>query len=111
MCRGFAASARSGLQGPFLRHSTVLAVEKSQTSKRGGLRLRPESLAQMPSGYGLLVEGQHLGQEDRGGQPFLSGGQCPGVCLTVPLNPQVRACGRGREWGGAEQSGSWHSGL
>ena len=72
-----------------------LADEKSQTSKRVGLRLRPESLAQMPSGHGLLVEGQHLGQEDRGGQSFVPGRQCPAVCLTVPLNLQVRACGRG----------------
>ena len=97
---------------PFsLRRSMVLADEKSQISKRGGLRLRSESLAQILSGHGLLVEGQHLGQEDRGGQPFLPRRQCPAVCLTEPLNLQVRGCGRGREWGGAEPSGSWLWGL
>lgn len=74
----------------------VLADEKSQTSKRVG----PEVKAR-ESGTGAIwswltgVRGQHLGQEeDRGGQSFVPETVSSSVAA-VPLNLQVRACGRG----------------
>lgn len=46
-------------------------------------------------GHGVVMEWQHLGQEDRGGWAFLSERWHLGVCLTVHWNLQVIACGGG----------------
>lgn len=70
--------------GPFsLRCSTVLAVEKSQSSRRGDLMGRLQSLAEMPSGCSVLVEGQCLGREDKGQA---------GISVWEPVSGSVLDC-------------------